>query len=121
MVTHEHRVLTVRQPWASLIILGIKPVENRTWPTRHRGRLYIHAGLELDRQAMELHEHRFDGEPPPLGAIIGWVDLVDCVRDSTSRWADRGAWHWILSDPVALRQPVPARGQMGLWTFGIID
>jgi hypothetical protein len=114
----SRRVLTVRQPWASLIVAGIKDVENRSWPTRHRGRLYIHAGLELDKAAMERHGHRFAGDAElPRGFIIGRVDVTDCVRDSTSRWADRGQWHWMLANAVELRQPIAARGQLSLWTF----
>lgn len=41
------RTLTVKQPWASLIVMGIKDVENRTWTTPYRGRILIHAGKEL--------------------------------------------------------------------------
>ncbi|MGA8725379.1 MAG: ASCH domain-containing protein [Acidimicrobiales bacterium] len=114
----SRRVLTVRQPWASLIVAGIKPVENRTWPTRHRGRLLIHAGLEIDREGMALHEHRF-GDEPPLGVILGEIEVLDCVRGSRSRWADPDQWNWVLANPIEWRQPVPARGRLGLWT--IID
>jgi hypothetical protein len=37
------KILSVRQPWASLIVNGFKDVENRTWPTRYRGRILVHA------------------------------------------------------------------------------
>ena len=66
------KALTIRQPWASLIVDGEKRVENRTWPTKYRGPLLIHAGksrLEVDRdQARRL----------PFSAIIGQVEVVDC-------------------------------------------
>ena len=48
------------------------------------------------------------------GAIIGVVEVVDCVRDSGSPWAEPGSWHWCLAGARAL-EPVPWRGRLGLW------
>jgi hypothetical protein len=45
------------------------------------------------------------------------AELVDCVRDSTSRWAMADRWHWQLVDPQPFETPVPATGRLGLWTF----
>jgi hypothetical protein len=104
------RVLTVGQPWASAIIYAGKDVENRTWPTRYRGLLYVHAG-----SALEPDDVLPPGTPVPRGAIIGHVTLTDCLRDSPSSWADRGEWHWLLANPVPLAEPFPARGRLGLW------
>ena len=42
-----YRALTVKQPWASLLVAGIKTVENRTWTTKYRGPLAIHAALSI--------------------------------------------------------------------------
>jgi hypothetical protein len=47
------KVLTVRQPWASLIVAGIKNVENRSWRTKYRGKLGIHAGSHVDWDALD--------------------------------------------------------------------
>jgi hypothetical protein len=55
------------------------------------------------------------GTPVPRGAIIGYVTLTDCIRDSPSPWAEPGDWHWLLADPVPLPEPFPARGKLGLW------
>lgn len=108
------KALTIRQPWASLIVAGIKDVENRSWPTSHRGLLYVHAGSAVDREAMALHGHLL--EPTlPSGAIIGTVELINCVRAADSRWAEPGQWHWLLADPQQLPVPVPCRGALGLW------
>jgi ASCH domain len=104
------RVLTVRQPWASAIIWAGKNVENRAWPTRYRGRLYIHAGM-----ALEPDDVLPPRTPVPRGAIIGHVTLTGCVRDSPSPWAEPGSWHWLLTDPVPLAEPIAARGRLGLW------
>jgi hypothetical protein len=63
------RAITVRQPWAHLIVTGRKSVEHRSWRTHHRGPLLIHAGQEIDQDGPEIKQL-------VLGAIIGVVDLV---------------------------------------------
>lgn len=49
------------------------------------------------------------------GAILGVVELVDCVRDHDSPWAMPDSWHWVLSSPRPLVRPIPYRGALGLW------
>lgn len=117
--------LTITQPWAHAIIFGRPPkdVENRTWGTSYRGRLYIHAGRSDDAAAPgsawacgdAWHEHAH-------GAIIGYVTLKDCLRRAdgvpqpASAWFDEDAtWHWLLADPVALRRPLSCAGKLALW------
>lgn len=112
------RALTIRQPWASLVIHAGKDVENRGWRTRHRGELLIHAGLyrpngeEVDGLRIAYPELP---QKLPLGAIIGTVDLAGCVRDSDSEWAQEDAWHWLLSNPRPLDKPLYMPGKLGLW------
>ena len=106
------RALTVRQPWASLIIAGIKNVENRSKPTSYRGTLIIHAGLGVEAGPMAEHGHLVAAYP--AGAIIGTVDLVGCVQGHKSPWAMDGHWHWILANPRACK-PVAAAGALSLW------
>jgi hypothetical protein len=108
--------LTIKSPWAQLVTQGVKDVENRGWYTSYRGPLYIHAGKGIDKDAMAAHGHLLSGEYPS-GAIIGLVDVIDCVQDSDSEWAEAGSWHWILANARALPEPVPAKGQLGLWTL----
>ncbi len=110
------RALTIRQPWASLIVCGEKDVENRTWTTRYRGVLAIHAGRRFDQNLQPWQRSivaKVDAFP--RAAIIGFVELVDIVRDSTSRWAEPRCYHWVLTNPHAI-EPVPERGRLGLWT-----
>jgi len=101
--------LTVRQPWAELIVSGKKTVENQPRRTLHRGPLVIHAGLRLDESGPAVRRAL------DFGAIIGVVDVVDCVDQSRSPWAVRGQWHWILANPRRLTRPVPYCGALGLW------
>lgn len=120
MTIDQARVLTIRQPWAWAIVFGGKEIENRSWPTKHRGPLLIHAGMAFEACGYEVVRQLATRPPPPAselahGAIIGAVDLVDCVRDSTSTWASSGGWHWCLSNPQPLAQPVRCPGKLGLW------
>ena len=98
------KALTVCQPWASLIVAGIKDVEDRSWRTDYRGRLVIHAGNHIDHDALDAYRHLLDDDLP-LEALIGSVTLVDCVKESRSRWALPGHWHWVLADSNQLARP----------------
>jgi hypothetical protein len=51
------------------------------------------------------------------GKIIGSVELVDCVQNYPSKWAEAGMWHWVLKAPVILERPIPALGKLGLWEY----
>src|SRR2546430_14210632 len=105
------KALTIRQPWASLVIAGIKDVENRTWATKHRGRLAIHAGVTPDREGLRRHGHLLPAGLP-YGAVVGTVGLVDCNQRSRSEWAEPDHWHWILESPHRLRRPIRMRGRL---------
>jgi hypothetical protein len=110
------KCLSLRQPWASLIVAGEKKVENRSWYTRHRGPLLIHASKTVDLDACR--EHRLDPESLPTGVILGLVNVADCLppeEPCRSRWADKGAHHWLLADPQLLRNPVHFIGRVGLF------
>ena len=113
------KALTLRQPWASLVMAGIKDVENRTWRTNYRGRLVIHAGSGIDREGMNEHGQLLADYPH--GAILGTVELVDCVEHSTSPWAIAENWHWLLAEPRPFDAPIPAKGKLGLWTCEATD
>jgi hypothetical protein len=51
------------------------------------------------------------------GCIVGSVELVDCVQDSKSPWAEEGMWHWVLRDPVLREKPIRVPGSLGLWKY----
>lgn len=71
------KVLTIKQPFASLIAEGIKEYEFRTWKTKYRGELLIHAGKGIDKKAMKEFE-KYNLEYPS-GCIIAKVNLTDCI------------------------------------------
>src|SRR5256885_3449452 len=93
------KILSVRQPWATLIVNGHKDVENRTWRTLYRGQLLVHAALRADDVTSDEIERRYAvqiGDDLPRGGVVGVVEVVDCVRDHPSRWAQSGHWHFVL-------------------------
>jgi hypothetical protein len=49
------------------------------------------------------------------GAVIGVVDLVDCIQNSKSGWAEAGKWHLILRNPRRLKKPIPMKGRLGIF------
>jgi hypothetical protein len=106
------KALTVKNPWAYLICSGAKDIENRSWRTSFRGRVLIHAAAALDLRDFV---PRVDC-PAPCSAIIGSVEIVDCLRDSSSPWAFADFWHWVLRDPVLFERPIlDIRGALSFW------
>ena len=123
------KAITLHQPWATLIALGVKTIETRSWPTKHRGPIAIHAGKQsfncVDNTRHPLEHMRGDywtvggvrwdherlGDPTllgiPRGAVVATANLVDCVpmvKDG-SPWDDHERWLQVgaISDgtPVA--------------------
>ncbi len=72
------KVLTIKQPFASLIAEGYKEYEFRTWNAKYRGPLLIHAGLKVDKKAMKRYESL--NLDYPKGQIIAKVNLTDCLE-----------------------------------------
>lgn len=72
------KVITIKQPFASLIAEGLKRYEFRTWRTKYRGDILIHAGKSVDLKAMEKFRHL--GLSYPTGCIIAKATITDCVE-----------------------------------------
>lgn len=114
------KVIVIRQPWAWLIVNGYKDIENRSWHTRHRGKLLIQASANLPSKA-EMEESckfaRKRGAKLPgkfeTGGIVGIVQLDDCVERSRSKWFE-GDVGWVLSKPKKLPF-IPLKGRLGIF------
>jgi hypothetical protein len=119
------KALSIRQPWAWLIVNGHKDVENRDWVTKFRGPLLIHAGLKFDHDGLEWVRKKFPkillpGDPETfsrddwdLGGIIGKAEVTDCVDKSKSRWFS-GTYGFVLAN--ARKLPfVPMKGKLGFF------
>lgn len=92
-----------------MVRLG-KDIENRTWTTPFRGVFAIHAGRSIDDTAHPRVKNALR-ERLPSGCVVAVATLCDVVRDSTSRWAWQGQYHWVLSDVRELTVPVPCIGR----------
>lgn len=144
------KVLTVKQPWAYLLIAGLKDVENRNWPTNYRGELYIHASVEksfdwgailwmsqqqFPKEMIQSVFNHFGLRPDPFdgkmsritaakdefGAIVGSVTLDYCTKNSISPWAmPNSKYHWLVSNAKPIT-PIPARGMLGLWNYNMSE
>jgi hypothetical protein len=112
------KALSIRQPWAWLIVNGRKPVENRTWPTRWRGRLLIHAAKTMtwdDYAACVIFVRGFSDLRLPRfhdlerGGIVGMATLDGCVTRMDSPWFC-GPYGFVLILPGRCEfQPMPGR------------
>ena len=129
--------LSIRQPWASLILKAGKNIENRDWPTKYRGRILVHAAKGMTRAEHEdaiafaveaikadprnvgaerkvtLRDLGFAFEDLPRGGIFGSVEIVACMTDSSSPWFV-GRYGFMLREPQPLPF-VPYRGQLGFF------
>lgn len=131
------KALSIKQPFAFLICAGYKDAENRNWPTKFRGRIYVHASKTFDYDGFNaVCAWIGKGRVPPvdpeewanqavnqvLGAIIGEVDIVDCKyrfgeeNDNLySKWHIPGSYGFILANPVLYDKPIPMKGSLGLF------
>jgi ASCH domain len=95
------KIISIRQPWASLIVEGFKEVENRTWRTLYRGPVIVHASLRADDISDDELQRRFNvrvDRALPLGGIVGITEIIDCVRSSESRWHAPGCYAFVLAN-----------------------
>lgn len=122
--------LSIRQPWLELVLQGRKTIEVRTWSTKYRGPLLLHASRSLDVDAC----NRFGIQSGNLafGAVLGVVDLIDCRRFTCDTWQElfpahlnvrdykNGLTGWILRNPRRVA-PIPLRGRLGLFAVEDYD
>lgn len=118
------KAISIKQPWASLIANGIKDIENRTWKTNFRGKVYIHAPAKLadynltEAQLKECGLRILWDSESLVSAIIGEVEIVDCINDSKSIWAMENHWHWVLKNPVLYEKPIlGVKGKLSFWEY----
>jgi hypothetical protein len=134
--------LTLTQPYATLIAVGVKTIETRSWGTPYRGELAIHAAKAwpADEREWQFSDRGFwapllrrlglrSVSDFPRGVVVATCRLVDCVpTDRLARAALRdeeralgdfsgGRFAWMLADVAPLPEPAPARGSLGLWEW----
>lgn len=126
----EMKALSIKQPWAWAILYGGKDIENREWSTNFRGTIAVHASKGTTRGeydgfyfAVREIEGMRDAwlnlpsfENLIRGAVLGTVEIVGCVKASTSPWF-AGTYGFVLKNPQPFADPIPCKGQLGFWDF----
>jgi len=132
------KTLSIKQPFASLIAHGIKNIENRSWRTKFRGRIYIHASvatvfdafmpIPIRDSGVTVNEwlvrngYEWNYNNIPHSAIIGEVDIIDCVINHQSIWAEKSGefptYNWVLANSVSYDEPIlNVKGKLSFWEF----
>ena len=144
-------IISLYQPYATLVVLGLKKFETRGWDTRYRGPLGIHATKVMPdwcRNVCQQHpfhsrldEYGLKADNLPLGKIVGIVNLVTTQR--TEDWlieketdlANFNYWYeqyqygdysdgrfvWQFQSPASFAVPIPAKGSTGFWKYNLGD
>lgn len=140
------KAITIHQPWASLITNGFKRYETRGWRTNYRGPIAIHAGKKIDQDAVRMIQCDYphiwkEIDSLPTGVVLAVAELVECRKVVVNHFYDLmelkgekdavlfdamendfgdftpGRFAWELSNIRRLPEPIPARGQQGLWNW----
>ena len=132
------KVLSLIEPWATLIKEGKKVIETRSWKTSYRGELYIHASSKKikrsDAHTIELLKLIPD-VPMGYGHILCKCKLVDCVymdqdflkqieknkQEFLCGEYSLGRYAWILEDVEPLDVPIPAKGHLNIWNYESVN
>ena len=128
------KVVSIIEPWASLIKENVKYIETRSWKTNYRGKIYIHASLKKvpkkDERINNLITLLKDKDFK-YGHIIAEATLVDCIymdEEFISKIKNNnqeyicgeysiGRYAWVLEDIKELSKPIPAKGSLGIWNY----
>ena len=125
------KVLTIKEPWASLIINGYKEYEFRSFKTNYRGKVLIHAGLTLEKNnAIKFNNYNLDYGK---GEIIGEAYITDCIL-VTDEFENKlyninplvygksehsRVYAWKLENVIKYNNRIPCKGKLGLWNYDI--
>ncbi|MGM9874690.1 MAG: ASCH domain-containing protein [Bacilli bacterium] len=123
------KALTIKEPWASLIIEEYKKYEFRSWKTKYRGKILIHAGCSVEKDMIKRFSD-YDININP-GYIIGHATIVDCILVDEEfnkklrnidpvvygRSNHTETYAWKLENVVKYEKPIPCKGKLGLWNY----
>ena len=121
------KVLSIREPWASLIVNGYKTYEFRTWNTKYRGKILIHSSLSIEKKNL----NRFKNYNINInsGYIIGEAQITDSVwideklhkkllkKDKEVYKNSVNCYGFKLENIKKYKKPIPAKGRLGFWNF----
>jgi len=119
------KAISIRQPWAELILQGRQTIGLRTWTTKTRGRLAVHASQTV--KEADCRAYGLDSAALARGALVGTVEIVEMVPLDADRWEALRDQHlglgafpgdlvgWRLANPQRLPEPIPMPGHLGLF------
>ena len=124
------KALTIKQPWATLIMQGDKRFEFRSWKTNFRGDVLIHAGKGLDKEAV-IRLKKYLPDELPMGKILGKVTITDCVpmsdefakmlskenSDIYTSHSFSNNYGFKIENVEVFDTPIDAKGQLGFWNI----
>lgn len=126
------KVITIKEPYATLIKNNVKLIETRSWKTSYRGKLYIHASLIKNNKINDEIKMYYNEEDLKMGYIICKCNLVDCIymsesfinnlkKDNYIEYLcgnyEIGRYAWILKDVKILKYPIKVKGKLGIWNY----
>lgn len=124
------KVITLKQPWATLVAEGIKKYEFRTWKTNYRGKVLIHAGAGIDKQ--ELERFKDLNLEYPSKKIIAEVEIDDCleltpelnqtiINENNIAYGSkiRTGYAWKLKNVKKLNVDEEINGKLGFWNYDL--
>lgn len=124
------KVLTLKQPWATLVAEGIKKYEFRSWKTNYRGKVLIHAGANTDKKDMEKFKNM--NLDFPKKRIIAEVEIEDClelndelnkeiIAEKNIAYGSkyRTGYAWKIKNAKKVRIDEEINGKLGLWNYDI--
>ena len=125
------KVLSIKEPFATLIKDGVKIYETRSWKTNYRGEIYIHASLSLSNSERVESANKYLKSEIKPGFILCKCELVDCIpmtdefikyiNEETSEYDyglySEGRYAWKLKVLEVLDEPIPAKGKLGIWNY----
>lgn len=139
------KVLSVMQPWASLLVMGVKRNETRSFRSNFRGRIYIHASKTKNRSLVDVckqapfNKYVPDYDKLPFGKILGHVDMINCMtteemsmvflQDSNRERAieeyqfgdySENRYAWVMENPVMLDEFISVNGTLGIWNYNLV-
>lgn len=140
----EIKVLSIKEPHASLLLTPYKKIETRSWATSYRGEIYLHASKSMPSYAKEKNMwdrvlklyNKYERETGKVmrlhkGFIYARAQLVDCVlmtpeniaalpqEEIDAGYYEPGRYMWVLKNVTPLADPIPAKGHLGIWSTTI--
>lgn len=125
------KALSIKEPFATLIKDGVKIYETRSWKTKYRGEIYIHASLSLSKSKNVENANKYLKSSIKPGYILCRCELIDCIpmtdefikyinsetKESEYGMYSKGRYAWKIKLLEVLDEPIKIKGKLGIWYF----